>query len=318
MKYTFVFILLNIVCIAGANVCENRQSIIAKNIETQLQKKCDDISIEDLKHILELDLENNEIESISAQDLDGLVALEYLNLNYNKIKTLPEDLLLNLPMLEYFYFRGNQIRELPESIFRPSKFLHSIDLRDNDLISIPKTVFHGLDELFYLRLSHNVNLKTLPETMLSGTSLELFSCQNCGLSTLPKDFFENLTNAESIYINNNSLTEVPEANFEFLSNLFLGYNSLTKIPKVTGEIDVLDLKSNPIKELSSKDFPESLKTEEIILDDLKLKVFNEDAFVHLKVEANERIKISLKNNNIISQFQDQLNKVYKEKIKFDF
>lgn len=136
----------------------------------------------------------------------------------------------------------------------------------------------------------------------AGDSLD---CSGRGLTTLPRDLpswtrslnlsynklseidsggFEDLTNLQEVYLNNNELTAVPSlgAASAHVVSLFLQHN---KIPSVDGSqlksylsLEVLDLSLNNITEIRSSCFPNGLRIRELNLASNRISSLESGAF----------------------------------------
>ncbi|XP_057620860.1 leucine-rich repeats and immunoglobulin-like domains protein 1 [Chionomys nivalis] len=136
----------------------------------------------------------------------------------------------------------------------------------------------------------------------AGDSLD---CSGRGLTTLPRDLppwtrslnlsynklseidsgvFEDLTNLQEVYLNNNELTAIPSlgAASAHVVSLFLQHN---KIPSVDGSqlksylsLEVLDLSLNNITEIRSSCFPNGLRIRELNLASNRISSLESGAF----------------------------------------
>ncbi|KAH0502448.1 Leucine-rich repeats and immunoglobulin-like domains protein 1, partial [Microtus ochrogaster] len=136
----------------------------------------------------------------------------------------------------------------------------------------------------------------------AGDSLD---CSGRGLTTLPRDLpswtrslnlsynklseidsggFEDLTNLQEVYLNNNELTAIPSlgAASAHVLSLFLQHN---KIPSVDGSqlksylsLEVLDLSLNNITEIRSSCFPNGLRIRELNLASNRISSLESGAF----------------------------------------
>ena len=167
----------------------------------------------------QLRLNENPLTELPADVFDNLTSLTELGLAGNALTTLPGDVLGNLTSLRELNLRNNALTELPDGVFDNLTSLAQLELRENDLTELPADVFDGLTSLTELRLNHN-DLTELPDGVFDNlTSLtELYLHYN-DLTELPDDVFDGLTALELLYLYDNDLTELPDDVFEPLTSL---------------------------------------------------------------------------------------------------
>ena len=314
-----IFLTALILCsISFANVCKDRQKPVSDFLQKYFNKDCASISLEDLKNIRDLNLENLQLTSITANDLKDMNNLEELSIAYNNISKLDEDLLKHNPLLEYFYAFENKISNIPEHFFYSTPDLIAINISNNNLQSIPEYLILNLSELSYLNLSDNKNIKKIPENLLEGVELNIFACINCGLDSLPTNAIDQFYDIYNLYLDENNLKEFPDFKMEWTDLIVLNHNQLTKIPKFSGKTEEIYITNNPITEISIESFPLALKVDLLVLESLPLKKFDLNAFKNLVPNYETKIKIKIKNCNLSENTQKQLVEMYSNKIDFEF
>ena len=168
------------------------------------------ITVYHLARITRLSLDDTNINSLKADDFDGLNSLTTLSLTNNQLTTLPEGIFDGLTALTWLSLRYNRFTMLPAGIF------------------------DGLTALTWLSLSNN-QLNTLPEGIFDNLSaLTWFESYRNQLTTLPAGIFDNLTALTRLDLRFNRFTMLPEGIFD-------GLSSLTTLPLYGNAVNPLPL-----------------------------------------------------------------------------
>ena len=168
------------------------------------------ITVYHLARITRLSLDDTNINSLKADDFDGLNSLTTLSLTNNQLTTLPEGIFDGLTALTWLSLRYNRFTMLPAGIF------------------------DGLTALTWLSLSNN-QLTTLPEGIFDNLSaLTWFESYRNQLTTLPAGIFDNLTALTRLDLRFNRFTMLPEGIFD-------GLSSLTTLPLYGNAVNPLPL-----------------------------------------------------------------------------
>ena len=137
----------------------------------------------------ELDLSDNNLDTLPLSTFSGLTQLGKLDLSDNNLGTLPPGTFSGLTQLILLYLKDNNLETLLPGTFSGLR-LRELNLSDNNLETLPPDTFNGLTKLLFLYLSGN-NLDALPSDTFSGlTQLrELYLCDNKIIGTR-KEFLE--------------------------------------------------------------------------------------------------------------------------------
>ena len=215
-----------------------------------------DVTAAHLATIAELDLRDQDITSLAADDFDGFTNLTSLDLSQNQLETLPPGIFDNLTSLTSLSLWYNRLNSVPTGIFDTLTNLTTLNLQQNSLTSLPAGVFDELISLTSLHLLFNNfsalssgvfdKLTSLTELGVSGnytslpsdifdtlTSLTRLSLQDSQLTSLPVGIFKNLTSLEYLTVHNNQLTSLPSGIFDKLTSLTglsLSNNQITSLP----------------------------------------------------------------------------------------
>ena len=214
-----------------------------------------DVTEAHLAAITSLWLSDEDIETLKADDFNGLTALTVLDLSDNQLSKLPEGIFDELINLEWLYLDNNNLTTLPTDQFSNLTKLTALRLSNNALTNLPENIFNGLTALEQLWLSSN-SLTDLPENIFSGlTALTELALSNNAFTTLPEGVFDGLTALGYLSLSNTKLTSLPDGIFEqlTLTDIILSDNAFTTLPEgifdgLTG-IRILYLDGNSVDPL---------------------------------------------------------------------
>lgn len=114
-------------------------------------------------YLAHLIADNNQIQTIQDGALTFTPYLTEINISYNKIKWLPQ-----IPShIEIFIADNNEIHQLFQSSFAHDSKMKILSLRSNNISEIPPNTFSRLPNLSTLNLGHNA-IKHLQNTSFSG------------------------------------------------------------------------------------------------------------------------------------------------------
>lgn len=126
------------------SVC-TRTPAVRLELERHFRKSCYRIFVDDLQHMLFLDLSNKEIKALKVSDFDHMYRLESLNL------------------------ANNELSQIPPGVFKDLDSLARLQLEHNHLVALESHQFEGLYKTNFIDLSHN-NIQRIEEAALSGLS----------------------------------------------------------------------------------------------------------------------------------------------------
>ncbi len=113
-------------------------------------------ALEEVKGHLELlDLSDNCLSSVPAQNLRGSPTLTYLDLSGNRIGDVPNLQFMNLPRLKEVRLAANRIRTVGPLAFMYVPNLQRLSLRNNSIGTLDVNRFQAFEKLEFLDLSYN-------------------------------------------------------------------------------------------------------------------------------------------------------------------
>ncbi|XP_065097506.1 prolargin [Paramisgurnus dabryanus] len=213
----------------------------------------DTVTAESFNNCTELkwiNLENNRIRSVEKQVFEKLPSLLYLYMERNGLKEVPNDLPAGLEQLRLSH---NEISKIPPGAFNKMEHLALLDLHHNKISdsSLGKNIFKDLKNLVQLNLAHNI-LRKMP-TSIPNSIFQLFLDRN-NIEEIPNDYFKDFTNLAFLRLNYNQLSDkgVPKMvfNVSSLLDLHLAHNQLTTIPTFNSELEQLHLNNNNIESVN--------------------------------------------------------------------
>lgn len=118
--------------------------------------------------------------------------LRFLNLSRNELESLPDEL-SQLDALETFNVSHNDLRKLPEKMFCLRK-LEILIVAHNNLEGLPTDLVDCGSKLFAVDISHNVDIRVLPDCLRLCKNLANLELAGTGLreSLRPKDMLNNV------------------------------------------------------------------------------------------------------------------------------
>ncbi|XP_042790269.1 toll-like receptor 3 [Panthera leo] len=174
-----------------------------------------------LRHLVILDLSNNNIANINDKLLEGLEKLEILELQHNNLARLwkranpsgPVYFLKGLSRLHILNLESNGFDEIPAEVFKGLSELKSIDLGLNNLNIFPRSVFDDQASLKSLNLQKN---------LITSVEKDVFGPAFRNLSNLDMSFNPFDCTCESIawFVNwiNSTHTNISDLSSHYLCN----------------------------------------------------------------------------------------------------
>lgn len=195
-------------------------------------------SIGSLTNLKILDLKHNSLSTLPTT-IGELTSLEVLNLHGNQFNILPPAL-ENLSSLKKLKLGLNSLKSIPKWI-KNIYALKSLGLGGNKALSNFEDWIDFLPPLVELNLYDN-NIKKLPDSIGSLSSLEILKLPNNQLTALPESFM-NLSSLKKLDLSWNELAELPEwiSSFSSLEELNLRGNKLETLPESIGALSSLKI-----------------------------------------------------------------------------
>lgn len=193
-----------------------------------------------------------------------------------------------VPNLSYIELSNNFIKHVKEAIFWNNPKLTVVNLRDNDIVEIDKECFETNKNLRKLIMDHNYNFDFIEnEPFLNSTSLQIYSCNNCGITTIYQNTFKKMEKLKELYLNSNKI-----------SNIFSTAFGNTR------QLERFDVEDNKLGSFPTKLFDILKRLKYLHLDgnDFKPSILNNDLLKNYK----ESFRIESKRNNTHRFFEKTL------------
>ena len=169
------------------SICERTGQVNEAILEKVQKTDCSKVTVEDLKAILYLEIDDKGIKELKEGDFSGLTSLQVLSLSSNQLASLS----------------SNQFSDLTS--------LEDLDLGSNLLTGLSSDQFSSLTSLKWLTISYNQLTGLSSDQFSSLTSLKVLSLAHNHLTNLPLDQFLDLTSLKVLNLINNKFTETEKA-----------------------------------------------------------------------------------------------------------
>ncbi|XP_078337293.1 uncharacterized protein LOC111137043 [Crassostrea virginica] len=297
----------------------------------------------DLPNLIELQLQNNKIVSISPLAFSGtcLPKIQIIRLENNRINSTVAGTFFNLSSLRNVTLTNNNLTDLSSDTFMgtPVVFLH---LGGNDIRNIP--TLNNMDYLQDLILEGNkISNCTFPSEFMNFTHLKRIVLSNNKIRILTKDAFLHLkpSSIRILELARNNITKISNESFLLLTSLQslkLGRNPLTDSELSNGlsglltapinslsipslrfngflpnnsfrvlenmNLSTLDISFNEFYNLPSQGIQKLTKLKSLDLSNCEIRSIDENAFDGLKILNN-----LLLSNNYIGRIPVKLPKL---------
>lgn len=203
------------------------------------------VEIIQLVNLTTLTLDYNNITFLPPE-IGNLKNLVNLNISYNPLNVLiPE--ICDLENLEAFWCNRIGLREIPKEIEKLEK-LDTFGARGNELKTIPKEMTN-LSKIRWLTLENN-KIETLPDTMDKMVALVHCNLRNNMIREFPLSILQ-CPELMFLQLNNNQIVSLPD-----------GFDTSS-----LSVLEMIDLRLNPICELSHPEHPLVRYAEEMVATD---------------------------------------------------
>ncbi|KAI4501063.1 hypothetical protein M0802_003866 [Mischocyttarus mexicanus] len=206
-------------------------------------------------HLKYLDLNKNNIYSMSPTLFYKLEELEHLDLGYNRLRNIHGSTFNKQESLKSLSLKANGMTDVSLELFSELKNLKTIDISYNNFVSIPQDLFLKNKHLRRILFHNNtIDLKTVPDYIFANLEkLEEVNLNKVGILYLPDSLFYYSPSLKYFYFENNLLISLRHTYFRALKNLEvlkLNNNLIREIPERIftdlGKLKILDLSMNNI------------------------------------------------------------------------
>ena len=125
----------------NGEVCDRTSQVRDAIVAASGAANCSEVSKDHLLEVTSLDLSNQDISSLNADDFNGLVRLEILDLSHNSLTTLPVGVFNDLYLLRTLYLNNNLLATLAMDVFDELFLLAELTLNANPSFELPTGMF---------------------------------------------------------------------------------------------------------------------------------------------------------------------------------
>ncbi|KAM5227466.1 osteomodulin [Ctenodactylus gundi] len=225
-------------------------------------------------HIQQLYLQFNEIEAVTTSSFTNATDIREINLSHNKIKSHKIDygVFAKFSNLLQLHLEHNNLEEFP---FPLPTSVERLLLGYNKISILQINAMDGLVNLTMLDLCHNqlqdsmlkdkrlAKMEKLMQLNLCGNRLEsmppglpsslmYLSLENNSISSIPENYFDELSKLHTLRMSHNKLQDIPYNLFN-ISNLIelnIGHNKLKQAFYVPRSLEHLYLENNEIESIN--------------------------------------------------------------------
>ena len=127
-----------------SGICQRTLQVKDAIVAVSGAATCAQVTDTHLREITVLDLRDQAIATLRANDFDGLIRLKSLDLSDNLLTSLPRGVFDELYLLKTLRLNDNLLETLPADIFRELFLLQELTLSGNRLTSLPDGLFGEL------------------------------------------------------------------------------------------------------------------------------------------------------------------------------
>ena len=259
----------------------------------------DNGSSDRLQNLRLLNLDSNNLTSLSDDEFSGMFRLEQLFIQNNNLVFLSNNSFVDLVRVMELKLGFNQLSTLPNGVFRYLIQIVKISLVNNLLNTLPDRLFEGLHILQMIELGNNrlttvsvgaFTIHNFLNTSFKSNTSSLYEIYLDGnqLVSLPPNIFNNLTTLVILRLHNNNLTTLTNDIFQNLFELFeldLGINNIQTFVKGTfrslTKVNHLFVERNQITDLPYGIFDNMTSMTYLDMSYNKLTNMHEDVFKSL-------------------------------------
>uniref|UniRef100_F1KTD1 Leucine-rich repeat-containing protein 15 n=1 Tax=Ascaris suum TaxID=6253 RepID=F1KTD1_ASCSU len=236
--------------------------------------------------LMYVDLSQNKITEIANFEVMNLPMLKELRVSSNQLANIAPMAFMNVPQLQYLYLKNNVLESLESSrLFQVFKQLEVLDLSRNRLTKVPSS--KELTNIRQIRLDSNRISRIETLAFSSNSKLRLISLQNNRISTISRNSFDALEQLSILLLANNSLKALERGTLDGMKNLQqlnLRNNSLMELSNATFTsvplLTTLDLAHNALRTISKGTFAPLKKLFWLDLSSNHIRSFEKGAFIH--------------------------------------
>ncbi|KAL0104117.1 hypothetical protein PUN28_017075 [Cardiocondyla obscurior] len=246
-----------------------------------------------------LDLAHNRLTYLDAYSLNGLFALSLLALDSNLLEGIHPDAFRNCSSIQDLNLSGNNLDSIPVAL-KDMRILRTLDLGENQIRSLNKPGFRGMSSLYGLRMIGNEITNITQEDLVELPVLQILNLARNRIEYVEDGAFAANPALQAIRLDSNLLQDMSGifANSPGLLYLNMSDNMITQFDYsyLPEKLQWMDLHKNLITDLSVA--PRNMRLQTLDIS------FNRLTKIHSR-SIPDSIELLFVNNNLISSVEPQ-------------
>lgn len=246
-----------------------------------------------------LELAHNRLTYLDAYSLNGLFALSLLALDSNLLEGIHPDAFRNCSSMQDLNLSGNNLDSVPVAL-KDMRILRTLDLGENQIRSLNKPGFRGMSSLYGLRMIGNEITNITQEDLVELPALQILNLARNRIEFVEDSAFAANPALQAIRLDSNLLQDMSGifASAPGLLYLNMSDNMITQFDYsyLPEKLQWLDLHKNLITDLGVA--PRNMRLQTLDMS------FNRLTRIHSR-SIPDSIELLFVNNNLISSVEPQ-------------
>ncbi|XP_071631547.1 toll-like receptor 6 [Temnothorax longispinosus] len=246
-----------------------------------------------------LELAHNRLTYLDAYSLNGLFALSLLALDSNLLEGIHPDAFRNCSSMQDLNLSGNNLDSIPVAL-KDMRILRTLDLGENQIRSLNKPGFRGMSSLYGLRMIGNEITNITQEDLVELPALQILNLARNRIEFVEDGAFAANPALQAIRLDSNLLQDMSGifASAPGLLYLNMSDNMITQFDYsyLPEKLQWMDLHKNLITDLGVA--PRNMRLQTLDMS------FNRLTRIHSR-SIPDSIELLFVNNNLISAVEPQ-------------
>lgn len=246
-----------------------------------------------------LELAHNRLTYLDAYSLNGLFALSLLALDSNLLEGIHPDAFRNCSSMQDLNLSGNNLDSIPVAL-KDMRILRTLDLGENQIRSLNKPGFRGMSSLYGLRMIGNEITNITQEDLMELPALQILNLARNRIEFVEDGAFAANPALQAIRLDSNLLLDMsgifasaPGLLYLNMSDNMIAQFDYSYLPE---KLQWMDLHKNLIADLGVA--PRNIRLQTLDMS------FNRLTRIHSR-SIPDSIELLFVNNNLISSVEPQ-------------
>ncbi|CAB3408827.1 unnamed protein product [Caenorhabditis bovis] len=183
------------------------KSLLSLNMNSNQISTVSEKSMSHLSSLTQLRLEGNEISEIPPKTLDAMKStIMLIDLSHNRFDSVPAQIIRNAANLMYLDLASNNISEINNFELMNLPYLRELRLQNNMLRRLHPMAFMNVPQLQYLYLQDNIISSLDGNRLQAFKNLEILDVSNNALYALPS--LKDLPNLKQVRVDGNLIAKI--------------------------------------------------------------------------------------------------------------